>query len=110
MKPFELLLQDNMSVRKVLDVYLELRQHFQELGYSESDLDDPPEYTITMINLHDKFTNRLNSLHQYIKDYGFDISREELVQFIQPLLMKINEITPLKDGDNKRDDSGNEDY
>ena len=35
-----------------------------------------------------------------LKDYGFDISREELINYIQPLLMKINEVTPLKNGNN----------
>jgi len=45
MKPFEKLLEDNISLRQALDVYFELRQHFQELGFSESQLDDPPSYT-----------------------------------------------------------------
>jgi len=110
MKPFELLLQDNFAVRQLLDVYLEMRRHFQELGYSESDLNNPPHYTIKMINLHDKFHNKFKYLLNYVNDYGFEITREELVQYIQPLLMKINEVTPLSDVDYKRDDSGDEDY
>jgi hypothetical protein len=110
MKPFEILLQDNMSLRQLLDIYLELRKHFQEMGFSESDLDDPPTYTIKMMGLHEKFSHKLNSLHNYIKDYGFDISREELVNYIQPLLMNINELTPLKDGNTERDNSRYEDY
>lgn len=110
MKPFETLIQDSFSLRQLLDVYLEMRKHFQDLGFSESDLDNPPTYTTTMMSLHDLFSHRLKSLHQTVKDYGFDISREELVQYVQPLLMKINELTPLKDGNSKRDDSGDEDY
>lgn len=95
MKPFEQLLEDNLAVNQLLNVYLELRLHFKELGFKESDLDNPPKYTATMMNLHDKFTNKFNALLRYVNDYGFNISREELVQYIQPLLMKINEATPL---------------
>ena len=110
MEPWKELLQDNHTVRQLLDVYLELRRHFQEMGFSESDLDDPPTYTIQMIDLHEKFRNRLDRLLQYVKDYGFDISREELIKYVQPLLMNINELTPLSDGNSKRDDSRDEDY
>lgn len=110
MKPYFELIQDSLALRNLLDVYLEMRKHFQDLGFSESDLDDPPTYTTTMINLHDKFTSRLNSLHRMISDYGFNIERDELVDYVQPLLLKINELTPLKDGDNKRNNSGDEDY
>lgn len=110
MKPFEELLQDNHSLRQLLDVYLEMRHHFQELGFSEDQLDNPPTYTIQMMNLLDKFQDKLKSLHNYVKDYGFDISRQELIEYIQPLLMKINELTPLSNVGYKRDDSGDEDY
>lgn len=95
MKPFEQLLEDNESVRQLLNVYLELRLHFKELGFKESDLDNPPTYTTTMMNLHEKFTGKLNALLRYVNDYGFDISRQELINYIQPLLIKINEATPL---------------
>jgi hypothetical protein len=106
MKPFEKLLEDNISLRQALDVYFELRQHFQELGFSESQLDDPPSYTFKMMNLFDKFQNKMNYLLSYVKDYGFEITREELNDYIKPLLMKINEVTPLKDGSNERDNTG----
>jgi len=109
MKPYVQLIENSLALRNLLDVYLELRKHFQELGFKETDLDDPPTYTVTMINLHDRFTNKLNALHRMISDYGFDIDRDELVDYIQPLLMKINELTPLKDGDNKGNNTGDED-
>lgn len=100
MKPYFELIQDSLALRNLLDVYLELRKHFQELGFKESDLDSPPTYTATMMNLHDRFTNRLNSLHRMISDYGFEIERSELIDYLEPLLKNINELTPLKDGDN----------
>lgn len=100
MKPYFELIQDSLALRNLLDVYLELRKHFQELGFSESDLDSPPTYTATMMNLHDRFTSRLNALHRMISDYGFEIERSELIDYLEPLLKNINELTPLKDGDN----------
>ena len=96
-------------MREVLNVYLELRMHFKELGFAESDLDDPPTYTSTMINLQERFTNRLNKLLLLIRDFGFEISREELIEYIKPLLLKINEVTPLGNGNNERNDSRDED-
>ena len=108
MEPFHALIEDSLALRKLLDVYIELRKHFQELGFSESDLDEPPTYTPTMMNLHDKFSSRLKSLQQTISDYGFDVSKEEVVGYVKPLLMKINELTPLKDGNYKGNDSGDE--
>lgn len=109
MKPYFELIQDSLALRNLLDVYLEMRNHFQELGFSESDLDDPPTYTMKMMRLHDRFTDRLNSLHRMISDYGFNIERDELVNYVHPLLLKINEITPLKNGDNKGNNTGDED-
>lgn len=110
MKPFEKFLADASSLRELLDVYLELRQHLQELGFSESDLNDPPNYTMKMMNLQDRFQNRFKALIQLVKDYGFEVTKEEVQGYVMPLLQKINELTPLKDGNTKRDDSGDEDY
>jgi hypothetical protein len=110
MKPFEKFLSNSSALRELLDLYLELRQHLQELGFSESELDNPPTYTIKMMNLQERFQNRFNSLIRLIKDYGFDVSKEEVQYYVMPLLQKINDLTPLKDGNNKRNNSGNEDY
>lgn len=110
MKPFQTLIEDSMALRQLLDVYIELRKHFQDLGFSEEDLNDPPTYTTTMMILHDKFSGKLKSLQNTISDYGFDVSKEEVVDYIKPLLMKINEVIPLKDGNSKRNDTGDEDY
>jgi hypothetical protein len=36
-----------------------------------------------------------------ISDYGFDIERSELIDYLEPLLKKINELTPLSHADYK---------
>ncbi len=111
MKPFEKFLATASILRELLNIYLELRQHLQELGFSESQLDNPPTYTTKMMNLQERFQNRFNKVIQLVHDYGFDATKKEVQDYVMPLLMKINELTPLKeDGNSKRDDSGDEDY
>lgn len=104
MKPFEKFLESNSSVRELLDTYLALRLHLQELGFSEKDLENVPMFTPKMMSLQDRFTNQKNALFRLVKDYGFDIGDDELVAYFIPLLKKINDITPLSNVDYKRDD------
>jgi hypothetical protein len=100
MKPYEIFLNENNIVREILDIYLELRQHFQELKFKESELSSPPVYTTKMMLLHDSFSNKMKSLLRLVNDYGFEMSFIELTNYMKPLLEKINELTPLKDGNN----------
>lgn len=50
--------------------------------------------------LHDKFTNKMKSLLRLVNDYGFKVSQNELAEYMTPLLHKIDELTPLKNGNN----------
>jgi hypothetical protein len=104
-------LENNVNLRGMLDTYLELRLHLQEKGYSEEALEQVAYPTNKMIELRERFVSKKNSLFKQIKDYGFKINHGELSEYIQPLLNKIDEITPLKEnGDNERDNIGNDDY
>ena len=98
MKPYEKFLNTTTSLRELLDIYLELRQHFQELGFGEKELESPPTYTEKMMRLFHKFEDTRNFLFRQIKDYGFDVNWNEFNEYIQPKLKKINELTPLKNG------------
>jgi hypothetical protein len=110
MKPFEKYLTHLTDLRKFLDTYLEMRQYFQELDFSEKDMESPPMYTEKMFLYHE----RLNRLHtdvlKQVNDFGFDVSEEEFDDFIVPRLKKINELIPLKDGNTEGRNIGNEDY
>jgi hypothetical protein len=110
MKPFEKFLSGASSLRELLDVYIELRQHLQELGFSEEELDDPPHYTMTMMNLQDRLQSRMNYLVRQVNDYGFNVNKSEIIDYVMPLLGKINELTPLRDGNTERDNSRDKDY
>jgi len=111
MKPFEKFLSHSSLVRELLDNYLELRTHLQEEGFSQEELERVLRPTNKMMELRERFISKKNALFKQIKDYGFEIHQGELTEYIQPLLNKIDEITPLKEyGDNERDNIGNDDY
>jgi len=110
MKPFEKFLEHSLFLREILDIYLELRQHLQEEGFSQKELERVTRPTLKMMLLSEKFNDKKNALFRQIKDYGFDIRIDELIEYIQPLLNKIDELTPLKDGNNERGNQGDEDY
>ena len=110
MKPYEKFLEHSLTLREILDTYLELRQHFQELGFSEPQLEKPPSYTPTMMRLFHKFGDARDSLLKDVNSYGFDMSFDELTAYLTPLLKKINELTPLKEnGYHKRSNRWDED-
>ena len=97
-------------MRELLDNYLELRLHLQEEGFSQEQLSRFMQPTIKMMTLREKFTNKKNALFRQIKDYGFDVTSDELNGYILPLLSKIDDITPLNNGNNERRNQGDEDF
>ena len=100
MRPYEKFLENSITLRQLLDTYLELRQHFQELGFSEDQLEKPPTYTPTMMRLFSKWVDERDTLLKDVNSYGFNMSFDELTTYLTPLLKKINELTPLKENGN----------
>lgn len=74
---------------------MELRQYFKELGWNEKDLEKPPFHNQKLMSLFHRFGDAQDSLVKQGKDFGFDFSWEDYVNFIQPILKKIDDITPL---------------
>jgi cell fate (sporulation/competence/biofilm development) regulator YlbF (YheA/YmcA/DUF963 family) len=97
MKPFEKFLNHTLGAKELLEIYLELRKEFQELGFSESDLSNPPTYTSKMMHLFHRFGDVQKSTLKQVNDFGFDITFDEFMGYIQPLMKKIDELTPLKE-------------
>lgn len=100
MKPYEKFLENNFTVRELLNNYLELRTHLQQEGFSQKELERVIRPTHKMMELRAKFIEEKNTLFNQIRDYGFEITLDELHDYIQPLLNKIDELTPLEDGNN----------
>jgi hypothetical protein len=110
MKPYEIFLNESLTVREILNIYLKIRQHLQEIGFSDNDLKKPPTYTQTMMDLFSDFGITRSALLRDVNAYGFDMTDSELTEYLKPLLEKINELTPLsKDGYNKGRDNWDED-
>ena len=110
MKPYEKFLNESLGLKELIEIYLQLRQHFQELGFSEEDLESPPTYTALMMSLHQKFQGAQKALFQQVKDYGLDIDMHEFSKYIATILAKIDQLTPLSHGNYERGNQGDEDY
>jgi hypothetical protein len=110
MKPFEKFLNESLGLKELIEIYLQLRQHFQELEFSVNDLESPPTYTAKMMSLHQRFQSTQKALFKQVNDYGFNVSMEEFVEYMKPILSKIDELTPLKNGNNERRNQGDEDF
>jgi hypothetical protein len=96
-KPFEKFIDETSGTKELLEIYLELRKEFQELEFSESDLVSPPVYTPKMLNLYHKFGNVQRAVVKQINDFGFDVTFTEFMDYVQPLMKKIDKLTPLKE-------------
>ena len=110
MKPYENFLNESLGLKELVEIYLQLRQHFQELGFSEKDLKKPPTHTPLMMSLFHKFGDTQKALFQQVKDYGFNIDWNEFTDYMKPILTKIDEITPLSHVNYKRRNQGDEDF
>lgn len=109
MKPYKKFLDESLGLKELVEIYLQLRRHFQSMGFSEKDLENPPTYTPKMMDLHHIFGQRQKALLKQVNDYGFDVSSEEFIQYMKPILSKINELTPLSHVDYERRNQGDED-
>ena len=95
---------DTLELTKDLEqVYFKMRKIFQREGWSEEDLKSPPYFPQDLLLLHSKFQPKMREIFQTIKDYGFDVDRDEVHYYIMDKLSHINDITPLRksDGDKK---------
>ena len=96
---------DTLELTKDLEqIYFEMRKIFQREGWTQEELASPRYYPQDLMVLHRKFTPKMREIFQTIKDYGFDVDRDEVHNYIIDKLSHIDDITPLKkpDGNNER--------
>ena len=110
MRPFENFLVSSVGLQRIIEIYLKIRQYFQSEGWSEKDLENPPYYSAQLMTLHEKFGGEIRDLLQQIKDLGLEVDLNDFNKYIEQSIEKINELTPLSDGDYERGNQGDEDY
>ena len=94
---------DTLELTKDLEQdYFEMRKIFQREEWSEEDLLSPGYFPQDLLQLHSKFQPKMGEIFQTIKDYGFDVDRDEVRNYIMDKLRHIDDITPLRieDGNN----------
>jgi len=89
--------------RELEKTYFKIREVFQREGWTQEELSSPRYYPQDLMVLHRKFTPKMREIFQTIKDYGFDVDRDEVHYYIMDKLSHIDDITPLRkpNGDNE---------
>lgn len=100
-------LEKTEALKPFLKTYLELRRLLQSYDWSQSDLSKPPFYSRDMMLLRDKLSSQLNKVYEELSTVGFE--NVDLTTYLQPFMIKIDELTPLKNGNTERTDIGDED-
>jgi hypothetical protein len=102
MKPWEKFIEKNELGVGPAKAYTKLRKLFQKYDWSESDLAKPPFYSGEMMLLKDELTKQIMDIEITLVTYGFEYEDKKLTDYFRNIFSKIDELTPLKDGNNKR--------
>lgn len=87
---------------EIINTYVKLREHLQELGYTEAELRKPNYYTRDMFVLRDKINYIMIKIQKELDLYGLEIEQKDFHEFIQNKLSKVDLEYPLK-----KDKNGN---
>lgn len=79
---------------KLLKKYRELRVHFQELGFRQDQLNDPPTYTATMMNLMESIQRLIKDIRNDLK-HIFNLTDEEINEYVKEKMQKVDDEIPL---------------
>lgn len=102
-------LELNSYTQKIIESYIEVREEFQRLGFSEEDLKNPPSYTSKMFLLQNNITDGMSKLIRDAKDFGVASDKQEIIDYFVERFGKINELKPLSNVSKKRTNSWDED-
>lgn len=109
MEGWKELIDSSLSTPRVLELYLRLRLLLKELGHTEKSIQRIKSGPQRLWNFRTELHNQIQKLYQLTTDYGFDVTYPEFVDYLEQKFNKINELTPLNDGDYQGDDTGDED-
>jgi hypothetical protein len=94
MKPYEKYLSHTTKLQDLLDIYLTIRMIVKDLGWSEQDLEKPPFYPNNLMSAFQRFEEKNKYLFNDTKSFT-NVSWNEYLSYVQPLMKKIDELTPL---------------
>jgi len=104
MKTWKIFVNELQLTEDLEELYFKMRKIFQREGWTEKDLTSPRYFPQDLLQLHSKFAPKVSEIIQTIRDYGFDVDKSEVNEYIIKKLSHIDDITPLRkeDGDNTR--------
>ena len=94
MNPYEKYLSHTTKLQDLLDIYLSIRMIVKDLGWSEQDLENPPFYPNNLMSAFQRFEEKNKYLFNDTKQFT-NVSWNEYLSYVQPLMKKIDELTPL---------------
>ena len=94
MRPYEKYLNHTSKLQDLLDIYLSIRMIVKDLGWSEQDLENPPFYPNNLMSAFQRFEEKNKYLFNDTKSFT-NVSWNEYLSYVQPLMKKIDELTPL---------------
>ena len=77
-----------------------MRLLLKELGYTEESLKNVTFGPTKLWLVRDELVSKIQELKKQIEYFGFEISLDEMTNYLYPKFNKINELTPLNDGNN----------
>ena len=104
MKTWKIFVNELQLTEDLEELYFKMRKIFQREGWTEKDLTSPRYFPQDLLRLHSKFAPKVSEIIQTIRDYGFDVDKSEVNEYIIKKLSHIDDITPLRKeyGDNTR--------
>jgi hypothetical protein len=96
MEAWKILVKELDLTEDLEENYFQIRKIFQREGWTQKDLERPPYYPQELMSLYHKFHNERDVLLKTIRDYGFDVDKSEVNEYIIKKLSHIDDITPLK--------------
>ena len=105
MKTWKIFVNELQLTEDLEELYFKMRKIFQREGWTQEELSSPRYFPQDLLKLHSKFAPKVSEIIQTIRDYGFNVDKSEVNEYIIKKLSHIDDITPLRkeDGDNTRD-------
>lgn len=102
---------DNSNIlNKIMEEYLEMRLLLKKLGHTESSIAKISSGPQELFDIGYRLASHIKNLQNQLKDYGMEVSNDDYKLYLKTKFDKIDLLIPLNDGNNKGNNSRDEDY